>query len=64
VIDWTHSICLKCWHKRHPGMVPHVVIDANLDLCCYCGAANQDGIYVRQDPKEVHHANSPIPFLD
>lgn len=49
---FTHNICNSCWVKRHPNRRP-LQIDGPPDLCCFCGEANADGIYVRHDPDEL-----------
>jgi len=28
------------------------MIDASVETCCFCGQVNQDGIYMRHDPKD------------
>lgn len=49
---WTHNICEKCWFKRDPNRTPLKLTGEDLtDVCCFCGSTNQDGIYVRHDPK-------------
>ena len=48
--NWTHNACAGCYGRFHPGREPHVLIEAELEWCCFCGAENLDGIYVRHDP--------------
>lgn len=50
--DWTHNICAHCWRRREPERLPSSIIEAPEELCCFCGQANQDGIYIRHDPKD------------
>ena len=54
VSKWTHSICKTCWYEKNPGRRPTVLADPDVEKCCYCGGQTQSGIYVGQDPAEVH----------
>lgn len=55
--EWTHNMCRKCWNERHPNRRPATLVglleSEMMSTCCFCGARNQDGIYVRADPKDV-----------
>ena len=51
---WTHSICSVCWITRNPGRRPATVQNAMRENCCFCGAAHGSGIYIREDPQELH----------
>jgi hypothetical protein len=50
-----HSICDDCWLKRNSYIgpdgamvrVPVRITEPELEICCYCGIRNRDGIYVR-----------------
>ncbi len=52
--EWTHSICERCWPAwsvlHHQGELhePHRV-QADDDVCCYCGGTHRSGIYVRDN---------------
>ena len=48
---WTHNICAACWENRSKGGMPVRVVKPDPDTCCFCGKDNQNGIYVRDDPK-------------
>lgn len=51
---WTHAICDQDWFIKNPNRQPIRVTDLeNQDTCCYCGQPT-NGIYVRDDPKQVH----------
>ncbi len=51
---WTHNMCISCWRSLRPlREFPVQRLQLSTDLCCYCGAENNDGVYVRQDPTEV-----------
>jgi hypothetical protein len=52
VSDWTHNICSKCWQGKHPHRTPTAMVNASHEICCFCGQANQDGIFMRHDPKD------------
>ncbi len=47
--DWTHAICFSCWNERKKDQQPHMVINAELEACCFCGKDTQEGIYIRHD---------------
>jgi hypothetical protein len=51
--SWTQPICAPCYVKRHPGREPVHVLQTPSEVCCDCGAATRDGIYVRVDPTSV-----------
>ena len=57
---WNHNICQACWNKKNPDREPVRIKPAYayLATCCYCGAENRDGIYVREDPAKMkcYHA--------
>ena len=50
---WTHSICSGCFKKREPGREPARLKEPESETCVYCGACNEDGIYTREDPRNV-----------
>lgn len=50
---WNHSICDRCWEKKEPNREPVRVVDAERELCCYCGFSHKSGIYVRADPNTL-----------
>jgi hypothetical protein len=49
---WNHNICEECWFEQHPTRKP-IRMEHEPDLCCFCGASNVDGIYVRHDPETL-----------
>ena len=48
---WTHNICGTCWQKKFEFRQPVKVTPAQLEICCFCGADTEEGIYTREDPK-------------
>lgn len=48
--EWNHSMCGACWNERNPNRQACTVIDAEVEICCFCGIENSSGIYVRHDP--------------
>lgn len=54
---WTHSICSECWNARYPGREPVALSAGPREVCCYCGARHNSGIYVREDPKVPQHCD-------
>jgi hypothetical protein len=52
---WTHSICDPCWdrERRETWGDPTRIVRSHRkkEICCFCRRENQDGIYVREDPK-------------
>ena len=61
-MEWTHSICDECWHRRDPERVPVRLTEPIVELCCFCGELTVSGIYVRHDPQELdcQHSLRPI----
>jgi hypothetical protein len=53
MMSWTHNICLSCWKKREPDRKPVRVIFGD-ERCCFCGNLNNDGIFIREDPKKLN----------
>lgn len=51
---WTHAICQVCWYLKRGDQTPAHLADAREDACCYCGVKTKSGIYVRDNPMEVH----------
>jgi hypothetical protein len=53
--DWTHNQCIDCWTRANAdtGREPIRLKKPEREPCCFCGALNQDGIYVRADPKSA-----------
>lgn len=51
---WTHNICLACWIARKTNQIPAILKNPEMERCCFCGQENQNGIYVRHDPKELN----------
>jgi hypothetical protein len=56
-MGWTQASCEGCWNTRHPGRTPHVLLNPDLERCCYCGDDTVSGIYVREDPNKVPYPN-------
>jgi hypothetical protein len=57
VSRWTHTICDPCYRHVEPGRVPHRMIGAPLEPCCYCGTNTDDGIFYRDDPETPRYCN-------
>lgn len=65
--EWTHAICEACWiarraHYDKDGVPVHIdrpvlLIEPDIEQCCFCGSATIVGIYVRHDPRGMlcHH---------
>ena len=51
---WTHSICMDCYEREEPDRSPTVMFPPDDEICCFCGARTDDGIYYRKDPEVVH----------
>lgn len=47
---WQHNICADCWEKQNPGQMAVGFVQPQEETCCFCGAANRDGIYLRREP--------------
>jgi hypothetical protein len=54
--SWNHLICVPCWNKKNPDrmVLASDYTKGAAGACCYCGHATLSGIYVRDDPREVH----------
>ena len=54
-MTWTHIICYLCWIQRNPDREPVRIVEAirRSEPCCFCGNLNDDGIYVRHDPRQL-----------
>lgn len=57
---WNHAICVDCFSARQPRYEPVVLRVVNAEtlervrrneLCCFCAARTDAGIYIRADPK-------------
>jgi hypothetical protein len=51
--EWPHPICLDCWDARNPGRVPRRIVEAESEMCCFCGRRTTAGVYLRFDPSEL-----------
>jgi hypothetical protein len=53
---WLHSICDACWKELRPyapiKVKPEFI--GRKEPCCSCGFEHSSGIYLREDPKEMH----------
>jgi len=61
---WNHAACDRCWLFRcallkEYARMPVRVLGKAIETCCYCGEETQSGIFVRDDPKEVHPQKGP-----
>ena len=46
-MEWTHSICEKCWNAKRPDRLA-VPREGSKEECCFCGGHHQSGIYMRE----------------
>lgn len=53
------NICARCWDERNPSREPYRLAQPELEICCYCGTENTDGIYCQGDASELvcQHSN-------
>lgn len=54
-LGWNQPVCNPCWRARYGG-TPSRLVDPEVEVCCFCGAATGSGIFVRIDPTTVAHA--------
>jgi hypothetical protein len=53
---WRHNICEACWQRLHSDqpeplrLIPQLRDDVK---CCFCGNLNRDGIYTRENGREL-----------
>ncbi len=48
---WTHSICWDCWRAKEGQRQPVRNTSRHWEMCCFCGATHDSGIYVREDQR-------------
>lgn len=53
MVEWNHSMCEGCWNKSNPNRQACTVIDAEVEICCFCGDETTSGIYIRHDPNDL-----------
>ena len=56
--SFTQPICDNCYKKLYPdrkaAFPPEPLrINPTIEICCMCGVANNDSIYIRIDPSTV-----------
>ena len=56
VSKFTHSICDKCWNKKHPHKPAQRCADLLTEAdfsekCCFCGNMHYSKIYIRENPE-------------
>ncbi len=49
---WTHNMCMDCWVRENGDRTPTRLIDADTEVCCFCGSETSDGIFVRAEPQD------------
>jgi hypothetical protein len=47
--EWNHSACDECWGKFNLGE-PYRLKEPPTTKCCYCGAENSSGLFVKENP--------------
>lgn len=61
--NWDHAICPECW-TRHWHGAARSVASPEAEICCWCGADTEAGIYVRADPSKTPCQGGPgVPQL-
>lgn len=51
--NWAHAICSRCWATQWGSKRPSRLIEGETEICCFCGADTEAGIYVTRDPKDT-----------
>lgn len=51
--NWDHAICGRCFVDQWGSKRPARIVEGEREICCFCGADTDAGIYVRRDPKET-----------
>lgn len=55
--QWTHNVCEVCYdiYKEENSWLeePFRIREPEVTWCCFCRDSNDDGIYVRFDPKKL-----------
>ena len=54
-MQWTHPQCKGCYQSENPLREPVQLRESEEEICCTCGVATVDGIYVRKDPRLVSY---------
>lgn len=56
-LSWNQPQCDDCWYEARGRTAPVRVKPeyAERQVCAYCGAHTQGGIFVRDNPENVKH---------
>lgn len=49
----THAICRRCFVDQWGSKSPARIVEGEREICCFCGADTDAGIYVERDPKDT-----------
>jgi hypothetical protein len=47
------NICKDCWEKTYGDAYPRHLIGGLKKKCCFCGAENEDEIYIRENAETL-----------
>ncbi|MGH9042659.1 MAG: hypothetical protein ACRDZ3_20785 [Acidimicrobiia bacterium] len=62
--NWDHAMCPRCWGAEWGARQPARVDEGTPEICCFCGADTDSGIYVRRDPAVTPCQGGPgVPLL-
>lgn len=50
---WDHSICDECWKAEEGDRTPVKLTRRDYEMCCWCGATHDSGIYRRHDQSNL-----------
>jgi hypothetical protein len=52
-MSWTQAQCNECWDKENDQKAI-IVLGADMEICCDCGAETFSGIFTRKNPRTVN----------
>jgi hypothetical protein len=57
-MNWTQPMCENCWCTTRIGRTATRIKPEyrEVERCAWCGRVNEDGIYVRADPRQLPYA--------
>jgi hypothetical protein len=47
------NICAECWEKKYGAAFPRHLFGQRKEKCCFCGAENDDEIYIRENAETL-----------
>jgi hypothetical protein len=62
--NWRHAMCPECWAGEWGAKQPVRSSERPAEICCFCGADTDAGIYLTRDPRTTPCQGGPgVPLL-